>query len=227
MPGDRQPPVGDARAQEDGVRRELRSRWPGERPVPSRTRRGSATSEVRSISAPSRRAWLLALQANSPPVIPERKPEIVLDPRALPSLAPDCFSLDKHRPQALRGPIDGGAEARRSAPDHDEVVERERGCGGEPEGVATSAVEGACKTRPVSVMTRGRCSASPPFAASNLVGLGVALQLQPPERHLVAGQEVLHLVRRSRPAVPDNPDAVVRLRRSCIFQSSSRSSRTG
>ena len=40
--------------------------------------------------------------------------------------------------------------------------------------------------------------------------LGVTLQLEPLEWHLVAGQEVFDLMRRGRPAVADDPDALVR-----------------
>ncbi|HEY5845085.1 MAG TPA: hypothetical protein VIU87_27150, partial [Mycobacterium sp.] len=52
-----------------------------------------------------------------------REAEIVLDPGALAGLTAGGRAFDEHGPQALRSPVDGGAETRRPRADHHDVVE--------------------------------------------------------------------------------------------------------
>ncbi len=52
---------------------------------------------------------------------PGREAEVVLDPPRGPRLAAQPGALDDQRLQALRGSVDGGAEARRPAADHQQV----------------------------------------------------------------------------------------------------------
>ena len=125
-----------------------------------------------------------------------RETEVVLDPGALAGLAPDRLLLDDHGAQALRGAVDGRPEPGRPAPDDDEVVEGERRrrrksesagelrCGGRLQGV-TGVGDHQREVLPVTAV-----------GIQQSGGLGVTLELEPLEGHLVAGQEVFDRVRR-------------------------------
>ncbi len=59
-----------------------------------------------------------------------REAEVVLDPARLAGLAAGRLALDHHRPQALRGAVDGGRQpGRAAADDHEVVVVRGRRAG--------------------------------------------------------------------------------------------------
>src|SRR5580700_10501117 len=141
---------------------------------------------------------------------PRREAEVVLDSGALASLAPRRLPLYQHGAQTLRGGVDGSTQAGWAAPDHDDVVKGERGRRREPEGVGNlrrrrspqrEARVGDDEWEVVLVRSVG---------GQEPRGLRVAIELEPPERHLIAGQEVLYIVRRARPAMSDDPYAVVR-----------------
>ena len=129
--------------------------------------------------------------------------QVVLDARALPGLPAGRRPLHEYGPQPLRRPVDRRAEPRRAAADHHEIVEVRRGRGREPHPgreIGRLRLDQRLPVRsdhhrqPLPVLPGG--GEQPP--ALRLV------RVVPAVGHLVAGQELPHLRRPRRPAVPDD-----------------------
>src|SRR5205823_9840002 len=127
----------------------------------------------------------------------------------LSGLATDRLSLYEHGAQPFRRAVDGGAQARRPGPDDDEVVEGQRRCGREAEGSGD-----LCRRRRLQGASAVRDHQREVLPVAAVGGeepgrLRVTLELEPLERNLVAGQEVLDGMRRGGPPVADDTDSVV------------------
>ena len=129
--------------------------------------------------------------------------EVVLDPRALPGLPAGGGPLDQHGPQPLGRAVHRRAEPGRAAADDHQVVEVLGRRGGQPDAAGQLGVGRRDQRLAVrgdhhrQVQAVGAGGGEQPLAF-RLVG-GV-----PAVRHLVAGQELAHLGRAGRPAVPDH-----------------------
>ena len=121
--------------------------------------------------------------------------QVVLDAGALAGLAPDRLLLDENGAQSFRGAVDGRPEPGRPTPDDDEVVEGERRCRRQPEG-AGDLCGGGRLQRPAGVGDdQGQVLAVAAVGGQQPGGLRVTFPLEPSERHLIAGEEVLDRMR--------------------------------
>ncbi len=181
-----------------------------------------------SISAPNRRAWVVGPPGQVAAPDPGREAQVVLDPGALPGLAPDGLPLDEHRLQALGAAVDGGAQPGGAAAHHDEVVEREVGRRSTGPGLRPARPStGAAATGPSVMTTNGRSSALIPLAASRRLRLRVALELHPAERAPGCGRGSPSPRARAPTSGGRRPGRPRRTAGPAAFQSSRRSSMTG
>ena len=134
-----------------------------------------------------------------------REAEVVLDRRALPRLAARRLLLHDDGAQPLRGGVDGGGEAGRTAADDAQVVERLLGLGAQAERARQVEVRRRAQRLAVGhehereVVEPGLRELGEP------AGLVVPVELEPLVRHVVAGEEGLDLVAALGPPVPDHP----------------------
>ncbi len=130
--------------------------------------------------------------------------QVVLDARALTGLPAGRGALDQDRAQALGRGVHRGAEAGRTTADHDHVVELLGGVDAQPDAGRQLGVAGGAQHLALrgdhdrdAVVALHLGGGQQPLA----LGLGGGV---PPVGHPVAGQEVAHLERPRRPAVPDH-----------------------
>jgi len=136
---------------------------------------------------------------------PLREPEIVLNRRALTCLPPRRLTLHHHGAQPLRRPVHRGGQASRAGAHNAHVIQRLPGAGTQPQ--RASEIKGRRRAERLAVgdqherqIGRGGVGEVVQPAA-----LGVALDVIPPVRHVVTGQEHLDVVAAIGPPVPDHP----------------------
>ncbi len=120
--------------------------------------------------------------------------EVVLDPRALPGLPAGRVALDHQRLQPLGGSVDRGGQAGRAAADDDQVVEGQLRLRLEADLLGDRDVGWVGQVGTVREEEQREGGSLNPGQLHQLVGLGAALDVQPPVGHLVARQEVLDRV---------------------------------
>ena len=130
--------------------------------------------------------------------------QVVLDAGALTGLPAGGGALDQHGAQPLGRGVHGGAEAGRTAADHDHVVELLGRVDAEPDAGRELGVAGGAQHLALrgdhdrdAVVAVHLGGGQQPLA----LGLGGGV---PPVGHPVAGQEVAHLEGPRRPPVPDH-----------------------
>ena len=134
---------------------------------------------------------------------PVGEPEVVLDPRALARLPAGGLALDQHGAQTLGRRVHRRAEARRPAADDHDVVE----VGGRRRRQSHLCRQVAHAGLDQVVAVRGHHHRDAGHVHSRRSEQALALRLfarEPAVRHGVARQEVTHLERSGRPAVPDD-----------------------
>ena len=135
------------------------------------------------------------------------EPEVVLDAAGLPGLAAGRLALDHHGAQALGGAVDGGGEPSRAAADDDQVVVLGGGLARDAQALGQLEDRGALEHRAVLEQRHRQPAVVDAGHLQQLAALAVALDVHPPRRDAVAGQEVAQLVRLAREAVPDQAHA--------------------
>jgi hypothetical protein len=141
-----------------------------------------------------------------------RESEVVLDASALCSLPARRVAFDDRCAQTLGCSVDRCGEPGRAGADHHEVVQRRLGTRAQPESVGdlhhfSATQDGAVgqqHDRERVVVAGEECEKA--------MRLGVALELQPHVRDMVAGEEHPGLVAAFRPSVADDAHAVESVR---------------